>query len=124
MNTNDINPNIDSLDDLFASARSSEPNLVDENFTKIVMNSLPRKPFAQDTQMKGSLRKSFSFDLIGAALGMGSVYFLLDLSSIVSSVVNFIPETIVVSPLHVVGLAAGAIAATVVAWWSVENVKI
>ncbi len=110
-----------TLDALFASARTSQPNLADDNFTKVVLNSLPRNPFAQE---RVNLRKSFSFDMIGALLGLLCVYFFVDLASVASALLNVVPESLVISPVHVVGFAAAFMVTAIGAWWTVENVKL
>lgn len=114
INTADNN----SLDALFASARQSQPNLMDDNFTKTLMNSLPNvNLFAR----KESAKKGLSFDLIGALLGLIMAYFFVDGSTLLSSFFASISDTFVVSPLMLI-MAVGAVAfSSFVAWWVVED---
>ncbi len=106
------------LDALFASARQGQPNLMDDSFTKLLVNSLPKTSLAAQ---KETVKKGLSFDLIGAIIGLLMAYLFIDRTSLVSSFVGLIPESIVISPLLFIS-AIGVIGlSSVVAWWMVED---
>jgi len=106
------------LDALFASARQAQPNLMDDSFTKLLVNSLPKTSLAAQ---KETVKKGLSFDLIGAIIGLLMAYLFIDRTSLVSSFVGLIPESIVISPLLFIS-AIGVIGlSSVVAWWMVED---
>ncbi|MFT6098049.1 MAG: hypothetical protein ACJAYF_000584 [Arenicella sp.] len=106
------------LDALFASARQAQPNLMDDSFTKLLVNSLPKTNLAVQ---KETVKKGLSFDLIGAIIGLLMAYLFIDRTSLVSSFVGLIPESIVISPLLFMS-AIGVIGfSSVVAWWMVED---
>ncbi len=108
----------DPLASLFAAARDSQPNLMDDNFTKVLMNSLPSINLVAT---KASAKKGLSFDLIGAIMGIVLAYFFITRDSGVESLSFAMPESIVLSPLLAIA-AVGAVAISgVVAWWAVED---
>lgn len=108
----------DPLASLFAAARDSQPNLMDDNFTKVLMNSLPSINLVAT---KANAKKGLSFDLIGALLGIALAYFFITRNSSVESFSSAIPDSIVLSPLLMIA-AIGAVAVSgVVAWWAVED---
>ena len=111
----------DTLDALFATARDTQPNLMNDNFTKTLMNSLPtiRRVVRKDTSKKG-----LSFDLLGAMIGLLMAYLFIDKTSLLSSFVGLMPETLVISPV-VVLFAIGAVGlSSLVAWWAVEDSRL
>ncbi|MEO0369004.1 MAG: hypothetical protein AAF197_09500 [Pseudomonadota bacterium] len=72
------NTQSNSIDDLFALSRQTEPSLSDENFTKSVVNQLqPRRVRVN--------KKRLSFDAIGLLIGALAAVLLVDINSIVSS---------------------------------------
>jgi len=102
------------LDALFTNTRQDEPVLFDDNFTKIVANSLPSGPITRRNP-------GLSFELIGGIVGLIFTYFLFDLNSVVVGLLNVIPETVTLSPMHAL-LALGMVSAmSLFAWWAVEN---
>ena len=102
------------LDALFSSAREDQPILVDQNFTKVVANSLPSRPVRRE-------KRGLSFDLIGVTLGLILAYFYFDVSKMLSAAVNLIPETIVLSPVHALIAIGSVTVMSAIAWWTVEN---
>ena len=104
------------LDALFSNARQEELSLGldDDNFTKIVANSLPTKPVRR-------ARKGLSFDLIAMMLGVVVAYFYFDVSSLIAGVVNLVPETIVLSPMHALTALGLVSVMSLLAWWVVEK---
>lgn len=123
MNTEDFNLSSaeSDLDALFANARSSQPELLDDNFTKVVLNSLlPRS----SPQHSVKLRKSFSFDLVGALIGLLCAYLFVDQTAVMSSLLALVPESLVISPIHIIGGASAFMLTSVVAWWTYENVRL
>ena len=102
------------LDSLFASARSDQPDLRDDNFTKIVSNSLPSKPVRRRS-------RGISFDVIGVAIGLYFAYLFFDVNRVISGLVNLIPESITLSPVHALIAVATVSLMSIAAWWTVEN---
>jgi len=104
------------LDALFSNARENavELELVDDNFTKLVVNSLPAKPARRD-------RKSLPFDLLGMILGLVMAYLYFDVSLLLSDIINLVPETIVLSPMHALAAFASVSVMSLFAWWVVEK---
>lgn len=103
------------LDALFSDARRAQPELADENFTKIVANSLPAKP-ARRREKKG-----LSFDLIGISLGLILAYFYFDVNRLVVNLLNLVPEAITLSPVHAIVAIGSVSVMSIAAWWAVEN---
>ena len=93
----------DPLNDLFASARQMQPNLMDDNFTKLLMNSLPTISLMA---RKESTKKGLSFDLIGAVIGLLMAYLFIDAGALYNSFINLMPESLVISisPLLLIGV--------------------
>ncbi len=110
-----------SLDALFASARQSQPNLVDDNFTKMLINSLPKVNLVvrKDTSKKG-----LSFDLIGAIIGLLMAYLFVDKTSLLSSFVGLIPDSLVISPLVILSVVGAVALSSAIAWWAVEDSRL
>ena len=108
----------DPLNALFASARQMQPNLMDDNFTKSLMNSLPAINLRA---RKESAKKGLSFDLIGAIIGLLMAYLFIDAGALYNSFISLMPESLVISPLLLIG-AVGAIGlSSGIAWWAVED---
>lgn len=108
----------DPLNALFASARQTQPNLMDDNFTKSLMNSLPTINLMA---RKESAKKGLSFDLIGAIVGLLMAYLFIDAGSLYNSFINLMPESLVISPLLLI-VSVGAIGlSSSIAWWAVED---
>lgn len=103
-----------SLDQLFAHAAASEANLTDDNFTKIVLNSLPTKVRRTD------YRRYFA-DFVGLTIGLIVAVLVVEPVQLVNEILALIPQSIVISPLNVLTLTAGLSATAVAAWWSVEK---
>lgn len=110
--------NLDPLDALFASARLAQTNLTNDNFTKMLFNSLPTLKSAVS---KNSAKKGLSFDLVGAVLGLLMAYLFIDKSSLLTSFVGLIPESLVISPLLITGIVSAVVLSSVLAWWAVED---
>lgn len=110
--------NQDPLEALFASARLAQTNLINDNFTKMLFNSLPTVNLAVP---KNSAKKSLSFDLVGAVLGLLMAYLFIDKSSLLTSFVNLIPDSLVISPLLITGIVSTVVLSSVLAWWAVED---
>ena len=108
----------DPLASLFAAARDNQPNLMDDNFTKVLMNSLPSINLVAT---KANAKKGLSFDLIGAILGIVVAYFFITGGAGLESLSFSMPDSIVLSPLLAIA-AVGAVAiSSIVAWWAVED---
>ncbi|MFT6408012.1 MAG: hypothetical protein ACJAQ6_001428 [Arenicella sp.] len=106
------------LDALFARARLAQPNLMDDNFTKLLVNKLPTLELGVRNQ---TAKKGLSFDLIGAVIGLLMAYLFIDKMSLLNSFVALIPESIVISPLVMVAVVGAVVLSSAVAWWAVED---
>ena len=111
----------DPLNALFASARQMQPNLMDDNFTKSLMNSLPAINLRA---RKESAKKGLSFDLVGAVIGLLMAYLFIDKNSLISSFFSLIPETLVISPLLLLSVIGVVGLSSVIAWWAVEDSRL
>jgi hypothetical protein len=114
------------LNALFENTRNTQPNLHDDNFTKVIINSLPDNNFyaANAIEQKRVSQRSLSMDTIGGLVGLVLVFMFMDMGGLMNSVLKLVPESITLSPLLIV---AGFISFTFVsigAWWSIENNKI
>ena len=118
---NNATKHIDPLDALFASARESQPNLMDDSFTKMLINSLPSVNLAV---RKATAKKGLSFDLIGAIIGLAMAYLFIDKTSLLSSFAGLIPQTLVISPLVIIAAVGAVGLSSVVAWWAVEDSRL
>jgi len=111
----------DPLNALFASARQMQPNLMDDNFTKSLMNSLPTINLVAQ---KESAKKGLSFDLIGAIIGLLMAYLFIDKDSLVNTFLGMVPETLVISPLLLIAAIGGVGLSSALAWWVVEDSRL
>ena len=103
-----------ALESLFSSARGSMPSLQSDNFTKVVLNSLPETPLRRKSA-------SVSFELIGVLAGLIAAYFVIDFNALVRGFIAMVPNSITLSPLHML-IALGSISVmSVAAWWAVER---
>lgn len=102
------------LDQLFARAAASEPVLRDDNFTKVVLNSLPAKP-------KRRNHKRYFPDLLGLMIGLLVASLVIEPAQLMQKIMAYVPEVIVISPANVLSLAMGLSALAIVAWWTVER---
>lgn len=102
------------LDALFSSARDAEGTWVDENFTKVVINSLPAKPHRTKS-------RSIAFDLIGLMVGIVAAYWFFDLSQLVQNLLAWVPESVSVTVGHVLSLFGGTLVLAWCGWWTAEK---
>ena len=106
----------DPLAALFAAARENQPNLMDDNFTKVLINSLPKISLVE---RKAHARKGLSFDLVGALIGVLMACLFLSQSSVFDSF--SLPNSIVLSPLLILAALGAVVISGFVAWWAVED---
>ncbi|RBP50870.1 hypothetical protein [Arenicella xantha] len=104
----------DALDALFSDARESAPNFASDNFTKMVLNSIPEEP----VRRKAS---GVSFELIGVLVGLVIAYFMIDFNSLIRGFIAMMPHSITLSPMHMLIALGGISAMSVAAWWVVER---
>jgi len=112
---------IADLDALFSQAHEQQPELTDENFTKVVINSLPTQ-VSRVGLLRGQAR-GLSFDLFGLILGVVAVMLFIKPAQLVGSVLNYVPESVVVSPSSVSFVALALIGLSYGAWWAVEKLS-
>ena len=114
------------LDALFASTRSLQPNLQDDNFTKVVINSLPENNIyaISALEQKRVNQRSLSMDIIGGLVGLILLFLFMDKGGLMNSILKLVPESITLSPLLFVAAFMGLTFASIGAWWSIENNKI
>lgn len=106
-----------TLEALFGSARESMPELCADNFTKVVINSLPESP----VRRKAS---GVSFELIGVLLGLVVAYFMIDFNSLASGFLSLVaqaPQSVTVAPIHLLVALGSICVMSVGAWWAVEQ---
>ncbi len=108
----------DPLDALFASARQMQPNLMDDNFTKRLLNDLPSVTLVARKEIA---KKGFSFDLIGAVIGLLMAYLFIDGASLKSSFLGLISDSVVISPMLIIAIIGAVGLSSAVAWWAVED---
>lgn len=108
----------DPLDALFASARQMQPNLMDDNFTKRLLNDLPSVSLVARKEIA---KKGLSFDLIGAVIGLLMAYLFIDSTSLQNSFLGLISDSIVISPMLIISIIGLLGLSSVVAWWAVED---
>jgi hypothetical protein len=107
------------LDELFSSVRSAQPVLTDDNFTKVVLNSVPAEP-KRDLLGNRVARSGISFDLLGLFIGVICVYMFVEMRTVLEFVLSVVPESIVLSPLVGVATLSSLVLLSLGAWWSVE----
>lgn len=108
----------DSLDALFSTARQMQPNLMDDNFTKRLLNDLPTVNLVE---RKKIAKKGLSFDLIGAVIGLLMAYLFIDRSFLQNSFLSLASDSIVVSPMLIITVIGAIGLSSAVAWWAVED---
>lgn len=74
---NQLESEFAQLDALFDTARAAEPEFLDDNFTKSVINQLPTAPNRID-------KKGLSFDLIALVLGVLAAALVVDINALTS----------------------------------------
>lgn len=114
------------LNALFATTRETQPNLHDDNFTKVVINSLPENNIyaISAIEQKRVSKRSLSMDVIGGLVGLILVFMFMDRGGLMNSILKLVPESITLSPLLFVAAFVSLIFASIGAWWSIENNKI
>ena len=115
MNTNDT---LTELDQLFLQARETEPQLIDQQFTAKVVDSVVAER-TLDNPAKS--RHSFFMDVITAGLGVGAVSYFFDLQQVYAFVIGVVPESVVINPMSLVVAALGMSCLTVASWWVIEQ---
>ena len=113
-----LNPQFDSasfaLDTLFAEGRSRQPDLSDNNFTKMVINRLPLNP-----SRVASTRNYV--DLIGLFVGLLITYLVVEPSQITASVFALLPDNVSISLSSMLLVSAAFCSLALAAWWGVER---
>ena len=104
----------DAIEKLFAHLREDEPQLVDSNFTKVVVNTLPSK-------LSRAKKRSMMFDLLGLLCGLVGVYWFFDGAQIVQTSLQFIPESLSITVGDVVTFFIAAICMACLGWWTAEK---
>lgn len=114
------------LDSLFAAARETQPGLHDDNFTKVVVNSLPDNNIyaSRAIEQKRVNKRGVSMDLMGGLFGLMLLFLFVDVGSLAHSVLKLVPESVTLSPLLLVAAFGALMFTTVGAWWTMENNKI
>ena len=114
------------LNALLATTRETQPNLHDDNFTKVVINSLPENNIyaISAIEQKRVSKRSLSMDVIGGLVGLILVFMFMDRGGLMNSILKLVPESITLSPLLFVAAFVSLIFASIGAWWSIENNKI
>ena len=107
----------DPLASLFAAARENQPNLMDDNFTKVLMNSLPKISLVE---RKKHARKGLSFDLVGALIGILMACLFLSQSMILDAI-SLDALSITLSPLLILAGFGVVVISGFIAWWAVED---
>ena len=102
------------LDQLFAEARLQQTELVDDNFTKMVMNRLPTKPLRIN-------KKAFLPDAIGLLVGLLVAWRFFEPQIAASKWLSLFPSNIAISSSNMLLVSAALSIAAFVAWWSVER---
>ncbi len=83
------------LDALFTQTRAQQPSLIDDNFTKIIVNTLP-------VRIKRDKSRSTIFDFIGLLLGLVAAYWFFDLGQFTQSALNWVPESLSLTVANVI----------------------
>ena len=104
----------EELDALFDQARSVEPEILDSNFTKVVLNSLPARPVR-------SKKRSLVFDLVGLSLGLVVSYMFFDGFQVLDSALSLVPESLPVTVANIGSFFLAAIGIACVGWWAGER---
>ncbi len=108
------------LDALFAENREHQLSLVDDNFTKIVINRLPASP-------KRSTSRPLLFDAVGLIIGLMAAYVFFDAGHFAENALSVIPESLsfTVANLAVLSGVAliSAIGVSLLGWWTVEKAQ-
>jgi len=111
---NTADDNADMLDALFSDVRADEPGLVDQNMTKVVLNTLPKRVIRAKT-------RSVLFDVIGLTLGLIAAYFFFDINQIFASGMSLIPESLPITVANIAAFFIGSIVLACLAFWAGEK---
>jgi hypothetical protein len=106
-----------SIDELFSAARShaiEASKLDDDNFTKIVINSLPEN-------LKRSRSRKYYPDLVGLLVGLIAALLVIDPSQIFNTLLGLFPDSISISLTNMLIASFGFSCLAALAWWSVES---
>ena len=108
-------PNLQQgLDQLFAEARLERAELVDDNFTKMVINRLPNNPLRIN-------KRGFLADAIGLLVGLLVAWRFFEPQILVAKWLALFPSNISISLSNLLLVSAALSLAAVMAWWSVER---
>lgn len=102
---------------LFRVAANNEPLLIDDNFTKVVINCLPHK----STLQRRGTRTRWLPDMLGLFVAIIAIIWLTNLQDIGVAVSTLVPSSIVISLPNIVGAAAMLIVTAIMGWWVVER---
>ena len=112
----------DLLDRLFAQARAEQTEIVDDNFTKTLLNSLPSKRPAVGlfrARLHATTRQYIP-DVIGLVVSLFAVFMLVDPAALASTVLSLLPDFSISFATITTAAVVVCVAATA-AWWSVER---
>ncbi len=116
-----INTEIDktsdlTLDGLFALARDDQEEYQDNNFTKVVLNSLPRKSHRVGNKWHYP-------NIISLVVGLIVAYFVVEPTQLLNKAIALLPSNISISitlmNMMILFVVSSGLALT--AWWSVES---
>ncbi len=103
-----------NIDALFLEARGSEPELCDENFTKVVVNRLPARP-------ERMVQRAWVPDMVGIVVAIVAIFFLIEPAQLIENLQAQIPQSIVISLSNVLMVSGILVLAAMSAWWIVER---
>ena len=103
-----------NLDQLFAQARLAQVELVDDNFTKMVMNRIPTKPLRFN-------KRRFLPDAIGLLVGLLVAWRFFEPQIVAAKWLSLFPSNVSISTSNMLLVSAALSLAAFIAWWSVER---
>lgn len=105
----------EQLEALFARAAAVQPELVDDNFTKVVLNSLPR------ISRTAKPARQLLTDLIGFVIGLVCMFVVVNPAQLVNKISASLPTSVIISSTNILLLAAVMSGVAMFAWWAVER---
>ena len=123
MNTNDMKSaqSEDLLTQLFVETRDEQAPLEGENFTKIVMNSLPNSRALNEGR---HINKQYYFDMLGLLIGLVICVLITQPQHLIAKasfiLTNINTSSISISLMTVLIASVAMVGCTIAAWWAVE----
>ncbi len=103
-----------NLDALLEQTRVMQPTLIDDNFTKVVVNRLP-------VNVKRGKASSTMFDFVGLILGLVAAFLFFDSAAFIQNAISIIPASLTLTIANITVAITALFAFAWAGWWTAEK---